>query len=471
MLLVSIGFLVLFSCKKEIDQHPGPSEFVSSIKNQLQDSMSVRDYLQLDFSKSYLSKIDTVGEHFFRVAFRNKNIGNEFLLLQVNHNGKIVNGRIVSIARHLTNNKRRDILFFNGVMGIRSLAGIPVFQSNISDGYIDAFHSNQLSQVGSNTLNSVYIVPSSGWMPEVIIVAYLSSGNAEASFNIMYALQSILFGAAGSSGINYSGYYNYSDPNATWGGTGGGGVGNGGGLPAGGNGPGNGNVNNYIPDVLDDNPVLIDFEPVENLPAIDVKAYLKCFGNIPDAGASCSVEILTDVPVDSDPTKIFNWQTGSPGHTFLQLRKTNGGQIVTQNIGFYPDQSWKTTLTPAPVNAKFADNGLHEFNASLKMSVNPEDFQHMLNEISQLSGIVKYDIDEYNCTDFALQVFNKFRTTSDLEIAKFQVPGGITPNGTSTPQALYEKLVSMKQAGGPEASNITIPGVKGWVGNSSGPCN
>ena len=82
----------------------------------------------------------------------------------------------------------------------------------------------------------------------------------------------------------------------------------------------------------------------------------------------------------------------------------------------------------------------------------------------------KNDIDEYNCTDWAVQMFNGQRTNK-LELDKYDIPGGQAPAGTNTPQGLYLKLKAMKSAGGNEAANITIPAVKGYVANSSGACN
>jgi len=64
-----------------------------------------------------------------------------------------------------------------------------------------------------------------------------------------------------------------------------------------------------------------------------------------------------------------------------------------QNIGFYPMIGWKTLLTTAPVEGKFVDNSEHEFNASLKMSLTPEDLKKTLDEMIYLSSVVKYDID------------------------------------------------------------------------------
>ena len=104
------------------------------------------------------------------------------------------------------------------------------------------------------------------------------------------------------------------------------------------------------------------------------------------------------------------------------------------------------------------------------MNLTPEDFRKTLSHIADLAKYIKYDIDEYNCTDFALDVFNFTRLNSPIEIPKYDIPGGMTQKGTSTPQGLYVKLKSMKQAG-IESSNIEIPGSKQWVSKSNGPCN
>ncbi len=75
-------------------------------------------------------------------------------------------------------------------------------------------------------------------------------------------------------------------------------------------------------EINEDHPILIDFEPIETLSPIDIAKYLKCFSAIPDEGSTCSIEIFSDIPVDDHPDLFFNWNTGSPGHTFLQIKKS-----------------------------------------------------------------------------------------------------------------------------------------------------
>jgi hypothetical protein len=215
--------------------------------------------------------------------------------------------------------------------------------------------------------------------------------------------------------------------------------------------------------------IFVDYEYAEDLSPIDLTKYLKCFSNIPDNGATCSIEILTDIPVDNDPNKLFNWSSGSPGHTFVQIKKTNGTASVMQNIGFYPVQGWKTLVEAGSVDSKFADNSEHEFNASLKMSLTAAELKNTMNKILVVSKS-KYDIGSYNCTDFALDVFNCNRPNNPLTIDKYYIPGTISFNGSSTPQGVYKKLKTMKD-NGVEAANITFPGFKGFVADSNGPCN
>ncbi|HWJ30059.1 MAG TPA: hypothetical protein VNS32_26210, partial [Flavisolibacter sp.] len=77
---------------------------------------------------------------------------------------------------------------------------------------------------------------------------------------------------------------------------------------------------------------------------------------------------------------------------------------------------------------------------------------------------------EYNCTDFALDVFNASRVNK-LEIPLYDIPGGITAAGSRTPNGLYIKLGEMMANHDPEANNITYGIIKGWTGSSKGPCN
>lgn len=458
--------IVLVSCQKDFTIDHKQNSYLDNVKAYLRDSLSSEDFSILDFSRAVRTKINGDSLHILRVPFKDRSIESDFLLLQTDIQGNYGRGRIVSINGEVKQREGEgNWPVFYGSIAFHKLNRTLITYSPIEGGYITAFHTKK-KDPGLALLAPVAPpkAPDYKALPEVIIMGRATT-TGDLSYGAWVSLVG-LFGPGGGGGTGYSNGYGensgyYAPMNYNYDGE----------------GSGNGSSGSYSgsgqkpdPVVYEDEAIEVDFEHVENFPAIELENFLKCFDAVPDNGATCSIEIFTDIPVDKDPNKLFNWQTESPGHTFLQIKKVNGSKSVMQNIGFYPATNWKVMMTPAPVAGMFVDNGEHEFNASFFMNLSLENLKNVLTRIRYLARFIKYDIDEYNCTDFALDVFNEVRTHK-LDIPLYEIPGGMAPAGTSTPQGLYNKLTAMKQSGGPEAANISIPGVKGWVAYSDGPCN
>lgn len=438
--------VMIISCQKEVQISKPPNDY-PELKRSLADSLLVSDFNALDFSRISRSAHGDVT--LLRVAFKGKKMSESFVLIEVSPSGTIKRGRIVSLAG---NNEKET---FNGTLLLKSLKGVTIEETGIVRGY----------RVNNKAMlrEQVLVVPDPYVeLPEVIVVAsYPPSGGISWS-SWMYLMSFLDDGGGGGWG----GWYSGGDPFAGGGGGGGGGTG------------GSGNSGGYVPppndpngpvSVIDDEMMEVDFESQYGDPAIDLDKYLKCFDNIPDAGATCKITIHSDVPVDSDPTKIFDWSAGSPGHTWIRIEKTgaNGSGSASQHIGFYPKTGWKTILTDAPLDGKFVDNGSHEFNASYEVSVSPENLKSAIMRIRQLRN-VKYDIDDYNCTDWAIEVWRSAVNPSIwFDIPRFHMPGSLSPNGTSTPQGLYVKIKELQDAG---VQGASVP-VIGWSASSTGPCN
>ncbi len=128
----------------------------------------------------------------------------------------------------------------------------------------------------------------------------------------------------------------------------------------------------------------------------------------------CIIELFTDIPVDDSPSALFTWAGGSPGHSFLKITKSSEGKSISQNVGFYPEMSFKSMATTAPIPAKFVDNAYHEYNATIKMSITTSQLDKVLNAIQVTAKTVKYDVDDYNCTNFAIDIFNMVRSTDPI---------------------------------------------------------
>ncbi len=205
-------------------------------------------------------------------------------------------------------------------------------------------------------------------------------------------------------------------------------------------------------------------------PAIDLNKYFKCFDNIPDAGATYSVKLCADIPDNSYVDNLFVGTT--PGHVFLTITKTNGTQSVTQSFGFYPKIAW-LSISMAAVASKIVDDRGHEYNASITMdNISQLDFLSIKNLSLSLANSMSYDLDNYNCTNYALDIFNFIRPTNKLNVPDW-IPQYYDPftnrwvNGDNyhqTPNGLYKLLNSMNNNSSVQIGTFAAP-------ISHGPCN
>lgn len=446
ILFISLFTLFVVSCQKDLQ--PGESDYLETAKKALKDSLSATDFAALDFSKAARSRVDSIEFYALRVPFKGKVPQEDFVFVKTNAKGQIGRGKIVHLQGNVSEEgsgivKRKR---WDGNVTLTSLDRKTVFASPIVNGYITAYHQ----QISYRTASQE---PQGEMMPEVIIT-YVKTADYGYSWSSWFYLQSFFAnGEGGGGGSGYYGSFSGGGGGDPW--SGGGGSGGGGGSSTGG-----GNSNDPV--------VLIDKEAQDVNPAIDIQQYIKCFGSISDAGSTCYIEISTDIPVDNNPNSFFNVSTMSPGHTFITISKSNGTQHVTQNIGFYPKSGYKS-MTYAPTAGKLVDNAKHEFNASLFMSLTPAQLSTILLRMQQLSNL-NYDVDQYNCTDWALDIFNSVRIPK-LEIPLYGIPDSPMTQGSRTPQGLYNKLQQMVNNNDPEKKNITIGIIKGYAGGSTGPCN
>jgi len=430
----------LFACRKA--NHLQADDYLSWVQTALKDSVSSQDLNSLDFSSSVLSSVDSVDLHFLRIPFKNHSV-NQFVLLQTTKEGRILQGRFTEINGEVVD--EAGIKKFQGHITIQTLQRRLLVGSPIKDGFITTFHNN------TQTRSS--LVQPGSVMPEVIVTYVIPSSGA-IFWSTWFSLQS-LFGSYDQP------YYSFFNNDAGGGGSwsGGGSTGypyptGGGGTPIGGSG---GPVN--------EPPILVDFESQDEAAELDLQKVITCFNAIPNAGARSSIEILTDIPVDVNPNAMYDLGEKAPGHVFLKLSKTNGAQQVERYIGFYPKSGYKST-TYAPTASKLVSNEFHEYNASLSMNIAPERLATVLSAI-QLYSARNYDVDEYNCTNFALDVFNSIRGIG-LSIPLYGIPGSPLTQTTATPGGLYNKLKQMWDSNDPEKANIVMGAFKGWAGPNWG---
>jgi hypothetical protein len=160
---------------------------------------------------------------------------------------------------------------------------------------------------------------------------------------------------------------------------------------------------------------------------------------------------------------MWNPLTGRVGHTFIQLTKTNGANTVTQYLGFYA-ACGICALAGDPTTSKMVDNSGHPYNASLTLNLNEAQFGAVTSSM-QYHSADEYALCDYNCTAYALDVFNTVMSTP-LDPALMTIPGG-TPG--EMPNGLYLLFEHMQS--GSSAPDIKLYPTPQTAGSSHGACN
>lgn len=218
-----------------------------------------------------------------------------------------------------------------------------------------------------------------------------------------------------------------------------------------------------LPPVVIEDPDSFNAEDPGDLYALKVIAdslklskRFECFNSVPDNGSTVyNVKLYTELADKNRPGALLN-SSFVPGHTFITMTKTNGSTTVSETFGFYPESATKASFQ-SPVKSMVVDNQDHAYDASLTMTVSANQFIAMMNTaINKAKN--KYDMTEYNCTNFALDVFNQGRTTSLYVPDNIGIVTG--KNYGKTPTGVYEIIKNMHTNGVSGASIGTGTGLK-----------
>lgn len=415
--------ILLFSCRKSLEPSDGSADQVRSI---LQQKLSKADLSIVDYTTVVSAKLSN-GHTLYRVA-----MGKENIVLDIASDGSFVKGNIYQVTGSMVsvNGHKR----YSGVFHRSSLSRTDAVSYSIQNGFIKEMHS-YIALATNGLQQKVNLECADCTLPEVIVSSSYSAGGIDwASWMSLLSM------------FDMGSPYDYLV--IDWGSGGGGGGGG-----------------SYTPPPA----VTIDPENPDTKAKIDPKKYTDCFGTIPDNSTTLyTVTISSDIPVDGHPEIFYDWDSYSPGHAFIELSKSTPYGSVTQDIGFYPSSAKKFVLldnSEATSTSKIVDNGGHEYNARYTISVSAAQFQAAINQINSSSSNL-YNVGLYNCTDFALGVFNA--AGGNLTIPLHAIPGFEVDGGSNTPQGLYEQISQMKNNG---TAGTTTTNNKEYAGSSKGPCN
>lgn len=126
--------------------------------------------------------------------------------------------------------------------------------------------------------------------------------------------------------------------------------------------------------------------------------------------------------------------TANIGHTFVGIKQEG----IVRNLGFYPDSPRATLL--ANQDSEIHDNSGSKFHISITVSITASQLKKAIKAINGYPS--KYDLNNYNCTDFGIEVAKK----SGLDLPKTVGKYGIFFKGNN-PSDLGEDIREMSDNG------------------------
>ncbi len=181
-----------------------------------------------------------------------------------------------------------------------------------------------------------------------------------------------------------------------------------------------------------------------SLPAnVRLARTFECFSPLEER-ADYSISICADIPDDNDPGRVYYKK--EPGHVFLILQKTDsssGNKMMTQVFGFYPQRPVSSVVFKT-VRCDILDNSKRRYNARLTKQITADEFRILLRKAEDLAK-KKYNLNRYNCYDYAVEVFNALPGIEKLPVTHVRFPFIFGRGGS--PCSLYRDLETLKTSG------------------------
>jgi hypothetical protein len=157
-------------------------------------------------------------------------------------------------------------------------------------------------------------------------------------------------------------------------------------------------------------------------------------------GEVYSITIAADVPDNDRPHKVYIKR--EPGHVFviLEQKDTTKGTTVAQVWGFYPVRPVSSILFKN-VRCELNDNGKRRYDASITRRLTKAEFDTIRTKAVELAK-KKYNINKYNCYDYAIELFNAIPGVEKLPVTHVKFPFIFGRGGS--PCGLYRDLKRLK---------------------------
>jgi hypothetical protein len=157
----------------------------------------------------------------------------------------------------------------------------------------------------------------------------------------------------------------------------------------------------------------------------NINEYLKCF----NLGQSAELVIYVDQPTANSPTPYTygpdpNDSKGLPvsnvGHTFIAIQQGN----IRRVVGYYPKDP-VNPATSSTATSVLSNNENHFFDVSISTRISSSQLVNIVGYCS--STPIIYDLNNYNCTDFGIEIAKLGGLNLPDSYGKWPYGGGSNP--------------------------------------------
>lgn len=138
---------------------------------------------------------------------------------------------------------------------------------------------------------------------------------------------------------------------------------------------------------------------------VDPREETKCF----DRTKSAKITVYVEQPIPNSREI-----TADIGHTFIGIEQ--GG--ITRYLGFYPDSPAATLIGDGRQDAEIRDNSGSPFDVSITTDVTAQQLSTIIDEINNFPET--YDLENYNCSDFGIQIGNQAGLELPATVGKYK---------------------------------------------------
>ena len=177
-----------------------------------------------------------------------------------------------------------------------------------------------------------------------------------------------------------------------------------------------------------------------------------CFRNRTLSGGY-TITICADIPDNSNPLKLMH--NNESGHVFIIVSAQDSSaakKTVSVPFGFYPRYMAMMALIKR-VPGAIKNNWNREYDASVSKKLTAREFHNTLILAKELSKR-KYHINNFNCYDYAVLLFNSSDNKDSLPVSRVKYP--LASGSGGTPGCLYNDLKKIKTGQTSLASAVTI---------------